>query len=288
MLPLFELFMKAENGKAMDALARQFNLAQGQTAQAVAALLPAFSAAFKRQSGTPFDFMSLMQRAASGDYARYFEDLTRAFTPQGVTDGNAALGALFGSDEIARAVADQAARLTGLSQDVLKQMMPALADTMMGGLFKEMTGQLNGAATANPFTPDGMLQMQRQWLEGLGLAPRKPDPLQAQMAAMFDNPFTKAMQGLFTGQPAQAKETDPFGFNPAMKAFQDMMASATRAATPQPAKEEPAPAGAAEASAPDAYGAFINQMFDSGLEVQKSYQQSLDAILGSWTKKDGA
>ncbi len=281
MLPLFELLMKAENGKAMEALARQFNLAQEQTAQAVAALMPAFSAAFKRQSGTPFDLMKLMQQAASGNYAAYFEDLTRAFTPKGMSDGQAALGALFGSEEIARAVADQAARFTGLSQDVLKQMMPALADTMMGGLFKQMTGQIGGGA-ANPFTPDGMMQMQRQWLENMGFVPRKPDPLEAQMKAMFDNPFTKAMQEMFTGPQKTATEVDPFGFNPVMKAFQDMMVSASQ---PQ-AKPEEAPKAADPAT--DAYGAFINRMFDTGLEVQKSYQQSLDQIFESFSRKDGA
>lgn len=282
MLPLFDLMMKAENGKAMEALARQFNLAQEQTAQAVAALMPAFSAAFKRQSGTPLDFMKLMQQAATGNYASYFEDLTRTFTPQGMRDGQAALGAIFGSEEIARAVADQAARFTGLSQDVLKQMMPALADTMMGGLFKQMTGQLGGGA-ANPFTADGMMGMQRQWLESLGLAPRKPDPLQAQMKAMFDNPFTQAMQSMFTGQQAKAAESDPFGFNPMMKAFQDMMVAGTKPAEAEPKAEEKAQAAPGEA-----YGAFINSLFDTGLEVQKSYQQSLDSIFESWTRKDGA
>lgn len=281
MLPLFELMMKAENGKALEALGRQFNLAQEQTAQAVAALMPAFSAAFKRQSGTPFDFMKLMQQAASGNYATYFEDLTRAFTPKGMSDGQAALGAIFGSEEIAKAVADQAARFTGLSQDVMKQMMPALADTMMGGLIKQMTGQLNMGASANPFSADGMMQMQRQWLETLGLAPRKPDPMEAQMKAMFDNPFTQAMQSMFSGQQQKPAETDPFGFNPMMKAFQEMMAGKPQQAPEPKAEEEP------EAAA-DPYGSFINRMFDTGLEVQKSYQQSLDSILESWTKKEGA
>lgn len=282
MLPLFELLMKAENGKAMEALARQFNLAQEQTAQAVAALMPAFSSAFKRQSGTPFDLMKLMQQAASGNYATYFEDLTRAFTPKGMSDGQAALGAIFGSEEIARAVADQAARFTGLSQDVLKQMMPALADTMLGGLFKQMTGQLNMGASSNPFSPDGMMQMQRQWLENMGLAPRKPDPMEAQMKAMFDNPFTQAMQSMFSGQAAKpAADSDPFGFNPMMKAFQEMMAGKTPQAAEPKAEEKPE-------AASDPYSTFINRMFDTGLEVQKSYQQNLDAIFDGWTRKDGA
>ncbi len=43
MLPLFEMMLRAQNGAAMeDAMAKQFNLAQEQVTQAMAALMPAF------------------------------------------------------------------------------------------------------------------------------------------------------------------------------------------------------------------------------------------------------
>ncbi len=282
MLPLFDLMMQAQNGKAMEALARQFNLAQDQAAKAVAALMPAFSAGFKRQSSNPFDFASLMQKASSGNYQSYFEDLARAFTPKGMADGQAALEQIFGSQEIARAVAEQAAKFSGLGQDVLRQMMPALADTMMGGLIKEMTGQM-GRSAANAFVPEGMAAFQAQWLESLGLAPKKADPLTEQMRAMFDNPFTKAMQDMFTPKSGEKTEAaDPFSFNPFMKSLQDMMAAGMggTATSADKVKDE-----AAEAKPADPYSAFVNAVFDSGLDVQKSYQQSLDAIFEQWKPK---
>ena len=274
MLPLFDLMMRAENGKAMEAFARQFNLAQDQAAKAVAALMPAFSEALKRQSANPFDFASLMQKAAGGNYQSYFEDLTRAFTPQGLADGQAALGQIFGSPDMAGAIAEQAAKLTGLGQDVLRQMMPAMADTMMGGLAKEMMGQASMGAMAD------------QWLETIGLKPKKKDPLtaqfEAQMQAMMDNPFTKAMQGWLKpeAKTEKAETSDPFSFNPFMKSFQEMMAAAASGAKPgADAKPQAAP------EAPEAYTSFVNTLFDSGLEVQKSYQASLEAIFDQWKPK---
>ena len=48
MLPLFDMMMQAQNGAAMDAISKQFNLAQEQATQAMAALMPAFSAGLKR------------------------------------------------------------------------------------------------------------------------------------------------------------------------------------------------------------------------------------------------
>lgn len=274
MLPLFDLMMRAENGKAMEAFARQFNLAQDQAAKAVAALMPAFSEALKRQSANPFDFASLMQKAAGGNYQSYFEDLTRAFTPQGLADGQAALGQIFGSPDMAGAIAEQAAKLTGLGQDVLRQMMPAMADTMMGGLAKEMMGQMGQAS---------MGAMADQWLETIGLKPKKKDPLtaqfEAQMQAMMDNPFTKAMQGWLKpeAKTEKAETSDPFSFNPFMKSFQEMMAAAASGAKPAAdAKPQAAP------ETPEAYTSFVNTLFDSGLEVQKSYQASLEAIFDQW------
>jgi len=43
MLPLFDMMLQAQNGMAMDAMAKQYGLAQEQAAKAVAALMPAFA-----------------------------------------------------------------------------------------------------------------------------------------------------------------------------------------------------------------------------------------------------
>ncbi|MGO8557822.1 DUF937 domain-containing protein, partial [Rhizobium ruizarguesonis] len=71
-----------------------------------------------------------------------------AFTPEGISDGNNILAQLFGSKEVSRSVAAQAAQMTGIGQDIYKQMLPLLADTLMGWLFKQTTGQM--ASPVNP------------------------------------------------------------------------------------------------------------------------------------------
>lgn len=47
MLPLFEMFMKANGGDAYEPDGRQFGLSQAQVQSAVEALLPAFSIGLK-------------------------------------------------------------------------------------------------------------------------------------------------------------------------------------------------------------------------------------------------
>ncbi|KPH10015.1 DUF937 domain-containing protein [Rhizobium acidisoli] len=286
MLPLFDMMMQAQNGAAMEAIARQFNLAQEQATKAMAALMPAFSAGLKRSTSNPYDFVGLMQAVSSGNYARYFEDMNRAFTPEGISDGNNILAQLFGSKEVSRAVAAQAAQMTGIGQDIYKRMLPVLADTLMGGLFKQTTGQM--ASPINPFVNTAMGETIQQWLESTGFAP-KP---KAAQPSIFDNPFTQAMQQMFSVPKAEpAPQPNPFLDNPFAKAFQEMMAGLGQpaaakqpAAKTQKAPKEEAPKEEAKATA-DSYTEILNAMFDSGLEVQKTYQRNLEAIFETYRPK---
>lgn len=276
MLPLFDMMMQAQNGAAMDAMAKQFNLAQEQATKAMAALMPAFSSGLKRSTSNPYDFMGLMQSVASGNYAKYFEDMGKAFTPEGIADGNAILAQLFGSKEVSRAIAAQAAQMTGIGQEIYKSMLPVMADTLMGGLFKQTTGQM--VAPVNPFVNTAMGETIQKWLESTGFAPK---PKAAPEPSIFDNPFTQAMQLMFGPQKPEQTQTaaNPFMGNPFVKAFQDMMGNF--AAQPAP-KEAPKPQAAGLDMA--SYTAMLNSMFDSGLEVQRSYQKSMEAIFDSYLK----
>ncbi len=281
MLPLFDMMMQAQNGAATDAMAKQFNLAQEQATKAMAALMPAFSSGFKRSATDPYNFVGVMRDISSGNYAKYFEDMTKAFTPEGIADGNAVLGRLFGSKDVSRAIAAQAAQMTGIGQEIYKRMLPAMADTLMGGLFKETSGQI--PQMANPFLNTDIGEMMQGWLQSIGFAPKQqPTP----QASIFDNPFTQAMELMFGADLVKREKpapTNPFLDNPFAKAFQDMMKNFPMPA--EPPKEEPKakpPAGVDMA----AYTEMFNAMFDSGLEVQKTYQKNMEAIFDSYLKSE--
>jgi hypothetical protein len=283
MLPLFDMMMQAQNGAAMDAISKQFNLAQEQATQAMAALMPAFSAGLKRSSSNPYDFMGLMQAVSSGNYAKYFEDMSKAFTPQGISDGNDILAQLFGSKDVSRAVAAQAAQMTGIGQEIYKQMLPIMAGTLMGGLFKQSMGQMN--APVNPFVNTAMGESIQQWLQATGFAPKQaPTP----QPSIFDNPFTQAMQLMFSvpkPEPEKAAPANPFLDNPFTKAFQEMMGSFAQPAPQKPAEAPKASEKAEKAPEASSYMDMLNTMFDSGLEVQKGYQKNMEAIFESYMPK---
>jgi len=232
---LFDVFAQAQNGAGMQALAQQYGLSMQQTQAAVQALLPAFSQGLQRNTADPYGMGAFMTAMASGQHAKYFEDATRAFSPQGINEGNGILGHLFGSKDLSRAVASQAAQATGLSQQVLQQMLPAMASMMMGGLFKQTNNQLSGGQmqAAGGFGGGGnplgeiIEEMMRQ--SGLAPAPQTRQAPQPAPNPYGENPLGKVLQDMFGGgaaqpqpqsQPQQAP--NPYGENPLGKVLQDM------------------------------------------------------------------
>src|SRR5262245_15356538 len=110
MLNLFDMLANAQNGNGVDALARQFGLSHQQAQAAVQALLPAFSQGLKRNTADPYGVGAFLSALSSGQHANFFDDPAAAVSPQGRAAGNDILGQLFGSKDLSRAVAAQAAQ----------------------------------------------------------------------------------------------------------------------------------------------------------------------------------
>ncbi|UVK43939.1 DUF937 domain-containing protein [Mesorhizobium sp. AR07] len=247
---LFDMLAQAQNGNGMQALAQQYGLSTQQTQAAVAALLPAFSQGLQRNTADPYGLGAFMTAMASGQHAKYFEDATRAFSPQGVDEGNGILGHLFGSKDLSRAVASQAAQASGVNQQILQQMLPAIASMVMGGLFKQTTNQLTGGQmqAAGGFGGGGgnplgeiIEQMMRQSGGMQAPAPQQRPAPQPQNP-MDNNPLGKVLQDMFGGGTPQPQSQpqpapNPYGDNPLGKVLQDMFGGG--APQPQPQQSQP-------------------------------------------------
>ena len=160
MMTLFDIIEQAQNGAAKANLANQFGLSQAQAEKALEALMPAFSASLKQSTSNMDGLAAFMNALSSGSHARYYEDAMAAFTG-GRDEGNAILGHMFGSKEVSRAVAAQAAQASGLGQDILKQMLPVIASMVMGGLFKQSTSGASSAGGSGNILADMMEQFMR-------------------------------------------------------------------------------------------------------------------------------
>ncbi|TIP26826.1 MAG: DUF937 domain-containing protein [Mesorhizobium sp.] len=286
---LFDILAQAQNGNSMQALAQQFGLSQQQAQSAVEALLPAFSQGLKRSTSDPYGLGAFMTAMASGQHAKYFEDASRAFSPQGVDEGNGILGHLFGSKELSRAVASQAAQVSGVSQQILQQMLPVVASMMMGGLFKQTTNQMQAAGGfgggSNPLG-EIIEQMMRQ----AGGGTQAPQQRQAPQPGPMDNPFGKMLQDMFggaqqpQGQPQQAP--NPYGDNPLGKVLQDMFgggAQQPRREAPQQ-REAPQPQANPSGRPRNPFDDLFGKMFEAGAQQRDDYQKSVESIFDQFKR----
>ncbi|MGS1095039.1 DUF937 domain-containing protein [Aquamicrobium terrae] len=303
---LFDMLARAQNGQGMEALARQFNLSQEQAQAAVEALLPAFSQGLKRNTADPYGLGGFLNALASGQHAKYFEDASRAFSPQGVEEGNGILGHLFGSKDLSRAVAAQAAQATGLGQQLLQQMLPVIASMIMGGLFKQSTGQMQAAGG---FGNNPLGQIIEEMMKQAGTGQAAPQPRQAPQGGgagnpFGDNPFAntpfgKVLQDMFgggaqpspqtrqqprtpTGDPAQ----NPLGDTPWGKILQDMLGGGTGGTVPEP---EPQPRQQQRQANPggrptNPYDDLFGQMFETGRPQRDDYQKGVESVFDQFLR----
>jgi hypothetical protein len=281
MMPLFDMIAKAQNGQGLEMLAQQFNLNQQQTQAAMEALLPAFSEGLKRNTSDPMDMGGFLKAMGSGNHAKYFEDTSNAFSQSGMADGNGILGHLFGNKDVSRAVAAQAASATGLGQEILKQMLPVIASMVMGGLFKQSTGQMSNAAGmgmgSNPIG-DIIEQMMKQ---GMGQQQQAPSPM--------DNPLGKILEGMLGGalgggQQAPSSGQNPFGEgNPWGKMLEEVMKGAQGGAAPQP-QQRRAPEPQVEPQATNPLEDIFGKMFETGKQTQDTYQKGVKSIFDQYVQ----
>lgn len=136
----------------LQSMARELGISEQQAASAAGALLPAILGGFKKQAqqapaqGGPGGLGDLLGQLGGGGL------LDQVLSPQ-PTDpsaGNEVLGQVFGSKDVSRAVAQNAASQTGLSPDLLKKMLPILAMLVTGFMARRgATAGTTGAEAAS-------------------------------------------------------------------------------------------------------------------------------------------
>lgn len=285
MMNLFEMMQSAQNGQAMQNLARQYGLSMQQTQAALDALLPAFSMGLQRQTQNPYAFGNLAQMMTATPFGQMYDSDGDGIPDRAMPLGQDVMSQIFGSKEVANAVAAQAAATSGVGQAVLKQMLPVIASMLMGGLFKTVNNQGLGGILGQ------FAEMMRGQMPGMQPAPQANNP---------GNPWEQILGGMFGGPkpPAgQAQGGGPFGGGmPAMPAdmgniFGQILggmfggvppqagpkpAPRQRQPEPEPEPEEPAPSGE---TGPGSIGLdALNQMFEHGRKVQADHQDALRSI----------
>lgn len=131
----------------LQSVARELGVSESQAASGAAALLPAILGGFKKQAQSPASgglggLGAVLGQLGGG---ALLDDVLSPH-PTNVNRGNDVLGQIFGSKDVSRAVAQNAAGRTGLDPGLLKKMLPILA--MMAAGYMARQGGAGRAAPA--------------------------------------------------------------------------------------------------------------------------------------------
>jgi hypothetical protein len=155
---ILDTILNANEGAAVQQLGSQFGLGADQTSSALSTLVPALAAGFQRNMQSPDGLNSLLGALAGGSHDQYLANPQALGNTSAVDEGNGILGHVFGNKDVSRQVASRAAMQTGLSADLMKQMLPIVA-TMMMGAFARQSGTASAAPGSAPMTGGGLASM---------------------------------------------------------------------------------------------------------------------------------
>jgi len=145
---LMDILNSAAGAGANQAIAANLGLGQSQAKAVMDKLIPALGAGLKKNAAQPGGMEAMISALQKGGHSRYLEQPSALTGSDGIQDGNAILGHIFGSKQVSRDVAARAAESTGVDYGVIKQMLPMVAAAMMGAMGKQ--SQSAGPSGGNP------------------------------------------------------------------------------------------------------------------------------------------
>jgi len=147
---LLETILSASGGSAIGTIAKNLGLDASQADAVLKQLAPALGRGIQRNTGNQDGLDSLLGALNKGGHERYLDQPESITDDAAINDGNGILGHIFGNKDVSRKVASHAAQQTGVSDSLIKKMLPMVASLAMGALAKQNRAQPGFANNAAP------------------------------------------------------------------------------------------------------------------------------------------
>lgn len=166
----------------LSSMARELGVSESQAASGAEALIPAILGGFKKQAQAQPSGLEglggLLGQLGGGSLL----DNVLSPQPTDVSRGNDVLGQIFGSKDVSRTVAQNAASRSGLTPSLLQKMLPMLAMLVAGYMAKQP-----GAVASRSAQPGGGLgSVLGDLLGGQAAARTSPSAAAPGVASMLD------------------------------------------------------------------------------------------------------
>ena len=146
---ILDALVGGQGNAAIAQIARQFGINDSQVRDVIGQLAPVLGQGMARNAQASGGLDALLGAFQKGSHGRYLDDPSTLGDPSTRDDGNNILGHILGSKDVSRALAGKAAAQTGLSADIIKQMLPLVASLAMGALYKQTS---SAPASGNQIT----------------------------------------------------------------------------------------------------------------------------------------
>ena len=127
--------MLSQSG-GLQSIARELGISESQAAAGASALAPMILGGFKKQAQAPAGLDGLGGLLGQLGGGSLFDNVVSA-EPTDINRGNDVLGQIFGSKDVSRTVAQNAAAQSGLDPSLMKKMLPMLAMLVAGYMAKQ-------------------------------------------------------------------------------------------------------------------------------------------------------
>jgi hypothetical protein len=151
---ILEILTAGQGGQVVGNLAQSFGIDRQKAAEVMAAVIPELAYNMERQSFNRGGLADLVDTLGKADYAKALAP-DAPLTSPGIKDaGIEALDTVLWSKDRSRTVAHRAARESGVDENLIKQMLPAIAAILMGGIDSKARGALEtiGSEVGVPVT----------------------------------------------------------------------------------------------------------------------------------------
>lgn len=143
---ILDTILSHQDGAAVQQLAQQFGIDNAQATSALSALIPQLAAGVQNNIQQPGGLDSLLGALTGGSHDQVMNDPSMLAQASSADVGNGILGQILGSRDVSRQVAATAAGQTGLSSDLMKQMLPLAATLVMGALSRQASAAGSSAS----------------------------------------------------------------------------------------------------------------------------------------------
>lgn len=154
-MDILDILRRAQDGKAVDNLAEAFNVHRASADAVLQTVVPQLAQRMERNTlsrGGIADLVGALGQASQQDYL----DNPSSLNGDAIrTDGIGYLDQIVWGKDQSRALAARASQSSGISEALIKQMLPTIAAMMMGGLAKGAGGGLQDILSKIPGLPGG-------------------------------------------------------------------------------------------------------------------------------------